>query len=124
MGGLTTRPITLDSLCDIFNNISDSRDALNILIFNLKIKFLFNSHDQFNHVKRIGIQIFEFGIHRNVVLVHGKLLRNQGFDFFKYHLVSPRNPMFAAGGPPAAAHPSKDHIHIALACQDNFSKIQ
>ena len=53
-----------------------------------------------------------------------KLLRNQGFDFFKYHLVSPRNPMFAAGGPPAAAHPSKDHIHIALACQDNFSKIQ
>ena len=65
------------------------RDSLNagygVLVDFADVEFLFERHDDFHHIKRIGVQIaLERRFHRHLILVNRKLVADNAANFLKH----------------------------------------
>ena len=69
------------TLVDVVDRLVDGGDLLGVLVRDLDLEFLFESHDQLDRVERVGSQIVdERGIVRDLLLLDAQLLGNDGLD--------------------------------------------
>ena len=65
---------------DVIDGVFDSADLLRILVGNLDVESLFEGHDQFDGVERVGAQVVDKRrVRRDFALVHAQLLNNDLF---------------------------------------------
>src|SRR6267378_3648881 len=62
-------------LLDVLDRVADGHDLLGILVGDLDVEMLLESHDELNRVERIGAQILdELRVRGDLVLLHPELL--------------------------------------------------
>lgn len=68
-------------LGDEVDGVLDSGDGGGFFFRDFSVEFLFNSHDQFDSVERVGSKVIdERGRRNNLVSIHTELLDNDGLD--------------------------------------------
>src|ERR1700722_10864523 len=69
--------LLLAALFDVFDHVADGLQLLRILVGDLRAKFLFKRHDQFDRVQRVSSQIFnELRLGRHLVGIDAELFDN------------------------------------------------
>ena len=67
---------------DVSDGLAHGRDFLGVFIGDFRAEFVFEGHDEFDQVERIGFELFaETGFHRDLALVHAEQINNDGLDF-------------------------------------------
>src|SRR5882672_3238392 len=70
-------------LADVLDRIRYGADLLGVFVGNLDIEGLFESHDQFHRIERVGSQVVhKRGAGRDLALVHTQLLYDNLLHFF------------------------------------------
>ena len=88
-------------LADVIDGIGDGANLLRVLVGNLDVEGLFESHHELDGVERIGAEVIHEGsARRNLALVHTQLLDNDLFHFFVNGChVSPRSQIWGCASP-------------------------
>jgi hypothetical protein len=82
-GGNIAARVLLNVILDVINRELNGRDLLSFLIGNFSLKFLFQSHHQFDGVKGVGTEIFDERSGRlNILLFNAQLLSDDFLDAF------------------------------------------
>ena len=71
---------------DIFDDVADGLDVLDLLVGDLAVELLLEGHDQVDDVQRVGAQVaLDVGLHCDDVFLDVQLVHEKLSDFFKYH---------------------------------------
>src|SRR5882672_2884279 len=73
----------LRMLADVVDGIRNGADLLGVFVGDLDVESLFEGHDQFHGIQRVGSQVVhERGAGSDLALVHTQLLHNDLLHFF------------------------------------------
>src|SRR5437867_1824814 len=77
--------LRLEMLVDVPDGVGHGGDLLRVLVADLEVELLFESHHQLDCVQRVGPQVLhELGLHGDLPLVHTELLDNDALDLLLY----------------------------------------
>ena len=81
--------ITQDQLCvvlNVFDNVADRLDVLDLLVGDLNVELFLEGHDQIDQIQRICAEVIDdAGLHRYLFILNIELVNQNLFYFVKNH---------------------------------------